>query len=82
MQWLGPQPTLCTNDAELVRQILSDKFGRYVKGKVPKPFQVLLGEGLSLVNGEEWVRHRKVVSPAFTMDKVKVSVSLAPIIYK
>jgi len=32
----------------------------------------LLGKGLVLTDGDDWKRHRKVVHPAFNMDKLKV----------
>ena len=34
--------------------------------------EALLGKGLVLTNGEDWKRHRKVVHPAFNLDKLKV----------
>lgn len=73
LYWLGSKPRLCITDAEHAKQVLSNKFGFYVKGKVRGPFLDLLGKGLVLTNGSEWARHRRIVSPAFTMDKLKVS---------
>lgn len=32
----------------------------------------LLGKGLVLVEGIDWERHRRVINPAFTMDKIKM----------
>jgi PHYB activation tagged suppressor 1 len=32
----------------------------------------MIGKGLVLVEGPDWVRHRRVVNPAFAMDKLKV----------
>uniref|UniRef100_A0A1D1YP79 Cytochrome P450 734A6 n=1 Tax=Anthurium amnicola TaxID=1678845 RepID=A0A1D1YP79_9ARAE len=54
----------------MAKQVLS-KFVFYKK-ETPRPFLLsLLGKGLVLVEGLDWVRHRRVVSPAFTMDKLK-----------
>lgn len=57
----------------MVKQILSDKFGFFPKMEVPPSVFSLFGKGLVLVEGEEWVRHRRVVNPAFAIDKLKVS---------
>jgi PHYB activation tagged suppressor 1 len=35
--------------------------------------KVLLGNGLVLINGDDWKRHRKVVIPAFNHEKLKVT---------
>lgn len=72
LYWLGPHPALCITDAEHVKQVLANKFGFYAKPTAPEPLHILLGKGLVLTDGEEWARHRRVVSPAFTMDKLKV----------
>ncbi|XP_020274054.1 cytochrome P450 709B1-like [Asparagus officinalis] len=70
--WVGPIPNLCVTDAEHVKQVLSNKFGFFAKPKVTGALLSLLGKGLVLTDGSEWARHRRVVSPAFTMDKLKV----------
>lgn len=31
-----------------------------------------MGKGLVFVEGPDWVRHRRAVSPAFNIDKLKV----------
>ncbi|ONK63135.1 uncharacterized protein A4U43_C07F11770 [Asparagus officinalis] len=72
--WVGPIPNLCVTDAEHVKQVLSNKFGFFAKPKVTGALLSLLGKGLVLTDGSEWARHRRVVSPAFTMDKLKIMV--------
>ncbi|RWV90194.1 hypothetical protein BHE74_00043197 [Ensete ventricosum] len=57
----------------MVKQVLANKFGFYPKSDVPSAIFSLLGKGLVLVEGSEWARHRRVINPAFTMDKLKVS---------
>jgi PHYB activation tagged suppressor 1 len=32
----------------------------------------MIGEGLALVEGVEWVKRRRIFNPAFSMDKLKV----------
>ncbi|WOK96052.1 Cytochrome P450 [Canna indica] len=70
--WHGAQPKICISDPELVKQVLANKFGFYGKIDPPSGVTALLGKGLVLVRGSEWVRHRSAVSPAFTMDKLKI----------
>lgn len=71
MYCVGRKPWLFVGDPELVKQVLSNKFGFYRKIDVGPGITALLGKGLVLTEGEAWVRHRRVVSPAFTMDKLK-----------
>lgn len=71
--WFGAKPSLFISDPEMVKQVLANKFGFYPKSDVPSAILALLGKGLVLVEGSEWARHRRVVNPAFTMDKLKVS---------
>lgn len=61
------------SDPDLAKQILSNKFGFYVKPKCSPAIQALTGNGVALVNGGEWARRRRIVNPAFSMDKLKVS---------
>ncbi|KAK1317371.1 hypothetical protein QJS10_CPA05g00061 [Acorus calamus] len=70
--WFGLQPRICITNPDMVKQVLSNKFGFYTKDKPRPAIAALLGKGLVLTNGTDWVRHRRVVSPAFTMDKLKV----------
>ncbi|PKA60256.1 Cytochrome P450 734A1 [Apostasia shenzhenica] len=69
--WVGQRPRLCISDPELVKQVLSNKFGFYPKVPAGPAFMSLLGKGLVLTEGAEWARHKRVVGPAFTTDKLK-----------
>ncbi|CAL9047256.1 unnamed protein product, partial [Musa banksii] len=70
--WFGPEPRICVSHPELIKQVLANKFGFYPKIDPPPNVTSLLGKGLVLVEGTEWVRHRRVVGPAFHMDKLKI----------
>jgi PHYB activation tagged suppressor 1 len=70
--WSGPKPRICIFDYEVARQILSSKSGHFVKNDAHPIILELLGKGLVLVDGVDWVRHRRVINPAFAMDKIKV----------
>ncbi|KAL6878358.1 hypothetical protein ACP4OV_012528 [Aristida adscensionis] len=72
LYWFGPQPRICILDYEMVRQVLSNKSGHFVKNDAHPAVVAILGKGLVLVEDTDWVRHRRVVNPAFAMDKLKM----------
>ncbi|KAL6878359.1 hypothetical protein ACP4OV_012529 [Aristida adscensionis] len=72
LYWFGPQPRICILDYEMVRQVLSNKSGHFVKNDTHPTVLAMLGKGLVLVEDTDWVRHRRVVNPAFAMDKLKM----------
>ena len=72
--WFGAVPDFCVAvaDVDLVKQVLAERTGLFPKNYLNANLEVLLGKGLILVNGEDWKRHRKVVHPAFNLEKLKV----------
>jgi PHYB activation tagged suppressor 1 len=72
LYWFGAKPNLCVADVNMVKQVLSDRTGLYPKNLGNPHIARLLGKGLVLTDGDEWKRHRKVVHPAFNMDKLKM----------
>ncbi|KAJ4731417.1 Cytochrome P450 [Rhynchospora pubera] len=70
--WFGSKPRICITDMELVKQVLSNKSGFYPKADAHPGMLALLGKGLVMINGPDWARHRRVVNPAFTIDKLKM----------
>ncbi|KAF7046273.1 LOW QUALITY PROTEIN: hypothetical protein CFC21_055308 [Triticum aestivum] len=77
LYWFGVRPTLCVADVNMVQQVLSDRNGLYPKNTVIPHIARLLGNGLVLTNGNEWKRHRKVVHPAFDMDKLMMTSTMS-----
>ncbi|CAO2208110.1 unnamed protein product [Urochloa humidicola] len=71
LYWFGTFPTICVADVELVKQVLSERTGLFPKNYLNANLEALLGKGLVLTNGEDWKRHRKVVHPAFNLEKLK-----------
>jgi hypothetical protein len=63
---------VCIADVNVVKQVLFDRNGLYPKNIGNPHIARLLGKGLVLTDGDDWKRHRKVVYPAFNMDKLKV----------
>nr|CAB3495818.1 unnamed protein product [Digitaria exilis] len=76
LYWFGPKPRLCIFDYELARQILSSKSGNFVKNDPPTTLLDVVGKGLALLDGIDWVRHHRVIKPAFAMDKLKTTMVL------
>ncbi|CAI0474497.1 unnamed protein product, partial [Linum tenue] len=72
--WHGLLPRVTVTDPELVKQILSNKFGFYVKPMF-RPVTVI-AKGLVLLHGPQWATRRRLLNPAFSMEKLKVSLCL------
>ncbi|XP_066392793.1 cytochrome P450 709B2-like [Miscanthus floridulus] len=70
--WTGARPNVCVTDVNVVRKVLFDRTGLYPKNLMNPHISRLLGRGLVLTDGDDWKRHRKVVHPAFNMDKIKM----------
>lgn len=78
--WLGPRPRLMVSDPELVKAVMTDSTGAFDKsgsGMNNPLARQLFGEGLVGLNGETWARHRRVIAPAFNMERVKVRTSFS-----
>ncbi|KAL6529780.1 hypothetical protein OROGR_015403 [Orobanche gracilis] len=70
--WFGPSPRLNICDPELVKEILS-RADVYHK-PLPDPIGQSIAGGLLYLEDKKWARHRKIISPAFHMDKLKIMV--------
>ncbi|PIA26893.1 hypothetical protein AQUCO_08600043v1 [Aquilegia coerulea] len=69
--WLGPIPRLLVMDPEMIRDILSNKFGHYGKTRT-NPLGRFLVTGVISYEGEKWVKHRRIINPAFHLEKLKM----------
>ncbi|KAJ7977759.1 Cytochrome P450 [Quillaja saponaria] len=76
LYWHGTdQPRLFISEPEMAKQILSNKFGFFRKAKITRPsFYTMIGKGLILINGLNWVNRRRLLNPAFSMDKLKIMI--------
>ncbi|KAK1301712.1 Secologanin synthase [Acorus calamus] len=68
--WVGTSPRVVVWEAELVKEVLSNKFGHFQKPPV-NPLIKLLAMGVSSLEGESWVRRRRLITPAFHLEKLK-----------
>ncbi|CAD6203774.1 unnamed protein product [Miscanthus lutarioriparius] len=69
--WIGPIPALFSTDLQLIKQVLTDRTGLYQKDFMIPVLKFLFGNGVILINGDDWKRHRKVVLPAFNHETIK-----------
>nr|CAB3473664.1 unnamed protein product [Digitaria exilis] len=70
MIWEGPTPSVILSDPKLVREVLANK-SDYGKHELPSNFVKLIGKGLLTHEGEKWAVHRKIINPAFHLEKLK-----------
>ncbi|KAL6656129.1 hypothetical protein ACP70R_006955 [Stipagrostis hirtigluma subsp. patula] len=70
ISWFGPAPKVTIADREVTRDVMSNKFGHFEKLKFPA-LSKMLGSGVAGHEGEEWVRRRRILNPAFHLEKLK-----------
>ncbi|XP_015082505.1 cytochrome P450 CYP72A219-like [Solanum pennellii] len=68
--WLGPYPIVLITDPEHVKEIFTKNYA-YQKQAHPNPFAKLLAIGLALLEEDKWAKHRKIINPAFHVEKLK-----------
>ncbi|MQL93207.1 hypothetical protein Taro_025855, partial [Colocasia esculenta] len=68
--WLGPYPRVIVINLDMIRDILSTKFGHFEKPKLD-PLGELLINGLVAYEGDKWAKHRRIINPAFHVEKLK-----------
>lgn len=77
--WFGTTPRLIICDPELIKEVLANRLGHFEKPLV-NPLLRLLARGVTDLQGEKWAERRKVINPAFQLEKLKVIFSLALIL--
>ncbi|KAF2304276.1 hypothetical protein GH714_029194 [Hevea brasiliensis] len=70
MSWFGTRPRLMLAEPELIKWVLTEKCGHFVRPPV-NPLVDLLERGVSSLEGEKWAKRRKLITPAFHLEKLK-----------
>ncbi|KAF8696976.1 hypothetical protein HU200_036622 [Digitaria exilis] len=68
--WFGSIPKVTIVDPDLVKEVMSNKFGHFEKPMFPALFK-LLTDGVASKEGETWAKHRRILNPGFHLEKLK-----------
>ncbi|PPD99739.1 hypothetical protein GOBAR_DD03211 [Gossypium barbadense] len=63
LSWRGGEPQLLITEPELIKEVLNNRDGSYLKASLP--FYSMKLMGLATSEGEQWVKHRKLINPTF-----------------
>ncbi|KAL2331431.1 hypothetical protein Fmac_019012 [Flemingia macrophylla] len=74
--WFGPKPRVTLTDPELIKEVFNKM---YDFQKPANPLVKLLATGLINYEGEKWNKHRRIINPAFNLEKLKY---MLPIFFK
>ncbi|PIA27690.1 hypothetical protein AQUCO_07600098v1 [Aquilegia coerulea] len=68
--WYGTMPTLVIVDPEMIKEVFSNKLGDIQKAP-DNPNIKTISQGLSTMEGDKWTKQRKLITPAFHLEKLK-----------
>ncbi|KAJ7979259.1 putative Cytochrome P450 [Quillaja saponaria] len=68
--WSGTRPRLIIKDTELMKEVLSNKQGHFSKPPL-NPLILILTRGLTTLEGEKWATRRRLINPAFHLERLK-----------
>nr|GMC58754.1 cytochrome P450 734A1-like [Ipomoea batatas] len=75
--WFGPTARLAVADPDLIREIFTSKSEFYEKNEAHPLIRQLEGDGLLSLKGEKWALHRKIITPTFHMENLKLLIPVA-----
>nr|XP_043631610.1 cytochrome P450 CYP72A219-like [Erigeron canadensis] len=75
--WLGPRPLVHISEPTMIKEILAKNY-EFQKMRGGNPLARLLGTGLADAETDRWAKHRKLINPAFHVEKLK---HMVPAIY-
>lgn len=68
---MGPNPRALIADPDQIREVLANKTGEIGKVKTNYLSKYFI-RGVLSREGETWAKHRKILNPAFHIEKLKV----------
>ncbi|XP_020225088.1 cytochrome P450 734A1 [Cajanus cajan] len=74
--WFGPTVRVTISDPDLIREIFTTKSEFYEKNESPPLVKQLEGDGLLSLKGEKWAHHRRIISPTFHMENLKLLIPI------
>lgn len=69
--WFGPKPMVHVLDPGLAKDILT-RYNDFQKLRKANPYTKILAQGLIDYEGDKWIKHRKIINPAFHAHNLKV----------
>ncbi|XVF66519.1 hypothetical protein PTKIN_Ptkin10aG0042900 [Pterospermum kingtungense] len=76
MSWKETRPNIIVADTELMKLVLTDKNGDFVKPPA-NPLVSLLQMGVATLEGKKWAKRRRLITPAFHLQKLKEMIPAA-----
>ncbi|XP_010487267.1 PREDICTED: cytochrome P450 72A15-like [Camelina sativa] len=67
--WFGPVPIITIMDPEQIKEV----FNKVYDFQKPHtfPLATLIAKGLANYDGDKWAKHRRIINPAFHLEKIK-----------
>lgn len=62
---------LLVTNPDYVKYILQDNYKNYIRGRSVETGRVLLGNGLPLIDGDFWLRERRILQPTFHRERLE-----------
>ncbi|KAJ4842393.1 hypothetical protein Tsubulata_000940 [Turnera subulata] len=69
--WMAPKPRVNIQNPEHVKEVFT-KINDFQRTANSNPYIKYLVTGLASYDGEKWANHRKIVNPAFHLEKLKL----------
>ncbi|CAI9296484.1 unnamed protein product [Lactuca saligna] len=68
--WMGTKPLVHISEPTMIREILANYY-QFQKPRGGNPLTKLLAKGLIDAEADQWIKHRKIINPAFHVEKLK-----------